>query len=192
MSVLLNRRQKVKRRKIVAQLLFLSILIGLISIIIQGCSIVKNPMKSGNWTLPVVYNSENNGFSNQVEMMKLLKQPQTKLVLLDFWATWDKPENIEVSYLEDIFQNNKEKGLMVLGVSLDPAEMPKERILDYMNNVTYPLLWDKDGILKEKYSISTIPTHLLIDKNNKIVFQNSSLTKEGLDALSNKIKNLLP
>jgi peroxiredoxin len=181
-----------KRRKIIAQLLFLSILMGFISITIQGCNIVKNPMKSSNWTLPIEYNGEKNGFSDQVEIIKLLKQPQTKLVLLDFWATWDKPENVEVSYFEDIFQNNKEKGLMVLGISLDPAEMPKERILDYMNNVTYPLLWDKDGILKEQYSITTIPTHILIDKNNKVVFQNAGFSKEVLDNLSNKIKEVLP
>jgi peroxiredoxin len=157
-----------------------------------GCKSFIRTKPNSALTFPVLYNAENNGLSAQVNLPNLLKLPQTKLVLLDFWATWDKPKTIQVNAIEDIFEKNKDKGLVVLGVSLDSAEMPKNRILDYMNNVTYPLIWDKDNLLKEQYSISTVPTQILIDKDNKIVFQYSGLSQEGFDNLSNKVSNLLP
>ena len=42
-----------------------------------------------------------------------------KVVLLDFWATWCSPCQIEIPWFVDLERKNKDKGFAVLGVSMD-------------------------------------------------------------------------
>lgn len=180
-----------KRNKIVSYFLF-SVLLGFVCVSLYGCKLLNQSKQKENWKLPVVFNEVNNGLSDQVDLQTLLNNPGTNYVLLDFWATWDKPKEAELPTTEELFKQNKEKGLMVLGVSLDAGEMPKEKVIDYLNNVTFPLLWDKDNILKEEYAIQSAPAQVLIDKNNQVVFKNEGSTKESMEKLINKISELFP
>jgi peroxiredoxin len=180
-----------KRNNVVSYFL-VSVLLCSLCASLSGCKLINQSEKKENWKLPVVFNAVNNGLSDQVDLQSLLKNPSINYILLDFWATWDKSKNEQLPTNEELFKQNKEKGLVVLGVSLDPVEMPKEMVVDYLNNVTFPLLWDKDNMLKEEYAIQSAPAQVLIDKNNQVVFKNESTTQEALDKLIKKVNELFP
>jgi peroxiredoxin len=91
-----------------------------------------------------------------------------KVVILDFWATWCPPCRKEIPGFVELQEAYKDKGLVVIGVSLDEegAAVVKPFMTEY--KVNYPMVIG-DGKTVEAYGgISGIPTTFIIDKEGKI------------------------
>jgi peroxiredoxin len=90
-----------------------------------------------------------------------------KVVILNFFATWCSPCRTEIPELVKIFKENKEKGLVVLGISLDtdgPVQMIQRFVRDM--KIPYPvLLGDMD--LADSYQISGVPTTFILNREGK-------------------------
>lgn len=94
-----------------------------------------------------------------------------KYLLLDFWASWCAPCIESIPYMKKLYAEYKDKGLEVLGISLDDKE---ERWLGAIKK--YALPWPNvselkgwDGSIGKQYNIRAIPQHILLDKEGKIV-----------------------
>lgn len=57
----------------------------------------------------------------------------------------------------------------MIAVAIDEAV---DKIREFMDGITYPVLIDSDHLLTELYAISNVPTVLLIDENDQIVQPN--------------------
>lgn len=97
-----------------------------------------------------------------------------KLTLIDFWAGWCKPCRNENPNIVAVYEKYKDKGLEVVGVSLDRnREQWLQAIEDdnlswnHVSNVQY----FQDPIAK-LYSVNAIPAAFLIDENGVIVAKN--------------------
>ena len=90
-----------------------------------------------------------------------------KVVLLDFWATWCPPCRASIPGLEKIHKAYKDRGVVVLAVSLDQGgwDDVKTFIKDY--GITYMVLKGTDDVA-EQYQVRTIPMILVLDKEGKI------------------------
>jgi len=91
-----------------------------------------------------------------------------KVVLLNFFATWCPPCRMEIPELIRIYQQNKKKGLVILGISLD-AEEASFVLKNFvrMMKIPYPVLIGTEEVV-EDYRILGVPTTLVIDKEGKI------------------------
>lgn len=103
-------------------------------------------------------------------------------VLLDFWASWCVPCRKGNPHLINLYNQYKDKGLEIIGVSDDDRKeeawhkaVEQDKIgiwkhvlrgLDMekrMKNLPNP------NDISEKYNISTLPTKILIDKNGMVI-----------------------
>jgi peroxiredoxin len=91
-----------------------------------------------------------------------------KVVLLDFWATWCGPCKIEIPWFMDFQRKNQERGLVVLGVSMDDEGW--EVIKPFVKGVkmNYRVLIGNDQTAQLYGGVDALPTTFLIDRDGRI------------------------
>ncbi len=91
-----------------------------------------------------------------------------KVVLLDFWATWCGPCKIEIPWFIEFERKHKDKGLVVLGVSMDEDGWTSVKPFVKDLGINYRVMV-ADSKIEEQYGgLDALPTTLLIDRDGKI------------------------
>ncbi len=97
-----------------------------------------------------------------------------KYVFVDFWASWCGPCRAEIPNVVKAYSEYKNKGLEIVGVSLDDKEDAWKKAIKDLG-ATWPQMSDLKGWKcegAELYGISSIPATVLLDPNGKIIARN--------------------
>ena len=98
-----------------------------------------------------------------------------KVVVIDFWATWCGPCRASMPELKKIYAELKDKGMVVVGVSLDNAPMDDavKKVKEYTAANGYEWVqyvqgngWKSD--FSTSWGINSIPCTFVIDKDGKL------------------------
>ncbi len=111
-----------------------------------------------------------------------------KIVLVDFWASWCGPCIKEMPNVVAAYNQYKDKGFEIVGVSFDTDASAWKGALSRLN-MTWPQMSDLKGWKSDAgqlYEITSIPFTLLLDKDGTIIATN---LRGG--QLINKLKELL-
>ena len=92
-----------------------------------------------------------------------------KLVVLNFWATWCHPCTIEMRTLEALWREYRDRGLVVLGVSVDRGA-PRSLIDPYVRNLelTFPILLDPDLATATAWRVTGLPATFLVRPGGEV------------------------
>ena len=91
-----------------------------------------------------------------------------RIVLLDFWATWCVPCREETPHFVELQQKYGERGLQVIGVSMDDSPAPVRPFVEQFH-VNYPIVMGSDDISTKFGGLLGMPTSYLINRDGKIV-----------------------
>jgi peroxiredoxin len=89
-----------------------------------------------------------------------------KVVLVNIWATWCEPCKSEMPKLDRLYQERKDQGLIVFGLS-DEDVAVQRKFLERMA-VSYPLLTLKGQVPNLYRDIARYPAIFLIDRGGKL------------------------
>ena len=117
-----------------------------------------------------------------------------KVTIIDFWAAWCGPCRRENPNLVKIYKEFHDKGLEIVGVSLDGSSRQKDAKGAWIKAIADDgLTWHQvsnlnyfNGPIAKQYNIQSIPAAYIIDSEGKIVAKNL----RG-DKLRSKIAELL-
>lgn len=113
-------------------------------------------------------------------------------VLLSFWATWCKPCMEEMTELNKIHEELKDKGFTLLAISTDNEKtIAKVKPLVKSKKYNFTVLLDKNSDVARKYYAQQIPYSVLIDSEGKIVEVHMGYMKGDEKKLREKILALL-
>jgi peroxiredoxin len=93
-----------------------------------------------------------------------------KVVLIDFWATWCQPCVAGMPHLQEMYTRIKDRGFVVLGVSMDGPESVAT-VPSFVRNlgVTFPILLDEETRVVSIYNPKrTAPLQVLVDQGGRI------------------------
>jgi cytochrome c biogenesis protein CcmG/thiol:disulfide interchange protein DsbE len=112
-----------------------------------------------------------------------------KVVVVNFWATWCGPCRKEIPDFIEVYKNYKNKGVEILGVSLDQDGWQAVTPFVKQNNINYPVVLGNGEVAGKFSNFNAIPTTFIIDKRGNIVDEHTGvMTKSQLEA---KLKRLL-
>ncbi len=91
-----------------------------------------------------------------------------KVIILDFWATWCPPCRAEIPGFIELYNKYKDKGVVVIGISLDEGGL--RDVLPFIREfgVNYPILIGNYKVTQDYGGIRGIPTTFVIDKKGNI------------------------
>ena len=111
-----------------------------------------------------------------------------KPMMLNFWASWCGPCELEAPDLKNIYDKYK-ADFDLYGINMtknDEQTEVKKFVKQY--KLSFPILLDLDGKVAEKFRFNFVPTSFLIDRNGIVVDSFNVLSAKELEQ---RIKKLI-
>jgi peroxiredoxin len=87
-----------------------------------------------------------------------------KTVVLNFFASWCPPCQVEMPHLNDVYLEFLDQDVVVIGVNL--TQQDKRSDLDALlaeHNIAFPILLDEKSEVASRYAIRSIPVNVIIN-----------------------------
>ena len=95
-----------------------------------------------------------------------------KVTVVDFWATWCAPCRASMPRVQSVWREYAPKGVDLYSVDTDdPSPDRDAQVSEFLmqNRLTFPVVLD-DGSAERAFSIVSLPTMMLLDREGKIVW----------------------
>jgi peroxiredoxin len=107
-------------------------------------------------------------FEDSSNMVTKLKNLHGKFTLVVLWASWCGPCRRDNPKLNKLYQQYKEQGVQIIGVSID-TDKAKWKSAIAKDKLLWPQVIDTNDDVSKYYGLEGVPQHFLLDENGKII-----------------------
>jgi peroxiredoxin len=112
-----------------------------------------------------------------------------KVVLLNFWATWCEPCQIEIPWFIEFQKSYKDRDFAVLGISMDDDGWDSVKPYLEQRKINYRVVIATEDLSGKYGGIENLPTTFVIDRQGRIAAAHVGLVSKS--RYQNDILNLL-
>jgi len=91
-----------------------------------------------------------------------------KIVFLNFWATWCVPCREEMPGMEKLWSAYGDHDFVIIAVAADKGSPDNVRRFANRLGISFPVLLDLKGSVRNSYEVSALPTTYVIGADGKI------------------------
>lgn len=121
-----------------------------------------------------------------------LESLKGEVVLLNLWATWCTPCRAETPYLQEIYEEHRDEGFEIVGISMDTGDAADDVAMfveEYA--VTYTILHDGTMQQMDDYNVLGLPATFLIDREGVLQWVRYGPIPEGDPDFLSALEDLL-
>lgn len=168
------------RARAVLAVLALAVGFALIPRATRGCEGAALDQDAPDFSARLVANADKlDGAPKALELSSLRGRP----VVLDFWATWCGPCQVESPIVSAIAERYKDRGLAVVGVNTSDEDGLAEAFVR-KKGLVFPVVYDEGSAIAKQYGVSSLPTLIVVSKTGKVVAIRRGITSDSaLDEL---------
>ncbi len=116
-----------------------------------------------------------------------------KVIFLNFWATWCEPCKEEMPSMQNLSSALEDQPFVIVAVSIDSENSDVVREFTESYRLTFPILHDRKGVVRDMYKTTGVPETYIIDQNGviaeKIMGGRDWSDKSNLQVVAELLKN---
>ena len=93
------------------------------------------------------------------------------VLLVNLWATWCHPCREETPYLQSLYEHYHDRGLRILGVSVDRSA-DHDLVIEFVEEfgVEYDIALDPDAMSRDLFHARGLPTSVVFNRDGTVAF----------------------
>ncbi len=88
-------------------------------------------------------------------------------VLINFWATWCVPCREEMPLMQEVYEQYRERGLVILAINMEEDAQTVRRWVD-QGGFTFTFVLDSEGEQVKRYNVTAAPTSYFVGRDGVI------------------------
>ena len=127
------------------------------------------------------------------DRFRLSEHVGEKVIVMSFWATWCNPCMAELPHLDEIYQDEKDNGLLIVAVAMDePGTVAEVGPTAARLGLTMPVVLDTDQRAVRLYNRTRdAPRTVVIDRKGTVVRSSAGYNPGDEEKLRKEVQGLL-
>lgn len=116
-------------------------------------------------------------FGNKIKGAKSLYNVKADKKLIIFWASWCPHCMNEIPHIKEFYKKFQAQGGEIVAISLDVEQAALKNVIDKTSWINYSDFLKWDSPIVKAFGVTSTPTMILLDKDNKILKTGSRVSE---------------